>query len=371
MQLKKILNVIVLTLIFTFSLVGCNNGGGENNQLTVCSHNYTTSIVDPTCTTQGYTLHTCSMCGDKYKDTYMDATGHNYVEGERNYSCSKCGKSECDGFTFKTATYNGESCYVVTNATTAVLQNGVLEVPRKYESLPVRGIMNWAFSATTKQVKKIIIHDNIKNIYSDIWHGTSIWTPDWETMSTLEEIVFDSTCRDIRIEAGAFNNCPKLSKANITKGMIKYAPADAVLSQNGGNAEWIFKDTPYYTNNATVKNGLHYIADLLVHVDPNEVTGSITIDDGTVMLNSALFARITFIKNITIPNTVASIGEKAFYGCNSLETITFNGTKAQFQAISIGVSAFSGTKAKKIICFDGEITSYRYNGYTYNIGDLI
>ena len=126
MQLKKIL--IVLTLIFTFSLAGCNNGGGEINQPTVCSHNYTASIVDPTCTTQGYTLHTCSMCGDKYKDTYTDATGHNYVEGERNYSCSKCGKSECDGFTFKTATYNGESCYVVTNATTAVLQNGVLEM---------------------------------------------------------------------------------------------------------------------------------------------------------------------------------------------------------------------------------------------------
>jgi uncharacterized repeat protein (TIGR02543 family) len=33
-------------------------------------HNYTTKVYVPTISTDGYTLHTCSRCGDNYKDTY-------------------------------------------------------------------------------------------------------------------------------------------------------------------------------------------------------------------------------------------------------------------------------------------------------------
>ena len=34
------------------------------------AHNYKTKVVDPTYDTQGYTLYTCSVCGDTYKDTF-------------------------------------------------------------------------------------------------------------------------------------------------------------------------------------------------------------------------------------------------------------------------------------------------------------
>ncbi|WP_028510369.1 hypothetical protein [Ruminococcus sp. NK3A76] len=35
-------------------------------------HTYTTKVVKPTHTANGYTLHTCSKCGGSYKDTYTD-----------------------------------------------------------------------------------------------------------------------------------------------------------------------------------------------------------------------------------------------------------------------------------------------------------
>lgn len=35
-------------------------------------HSYTSSIVAPTDTEQGYTLHTCSRCNDSYKDSFVD-----------------------------------------------------------------------------------------------------------------------------------------------------------------------------------------------------------------------------------------------------------------------------------------------------------
>lgn len=43
-------------------------------------HKYVDTVVDPTCTVQGYTLHKCSVCGDELKDTYTKALGHEYGE---------------------------------------------------------------------------------------------------------------------------------------------------------------------------------------------------------------------------------------------------------------------------------------------------
>ncbi len=38
-----------------------------------CSHNYVASVVEPTFTSNGYTRHTCSKCGDSYNDSYVPA----------------------------------------------------------------------------------------------------------------------------------------------------------------------------------------------------------------------------------------------------------------------------------------------------------
>ena len=39
-------------------------------------HDYEDFIVDPTCTEQGYTLHSCDRCGDEYEDEFTPALGH-------------------------------------------------------------------------------------------------------------------------------------------------------------------------------------------------------------------------------------------------------------------------------------------------------
>ena len=65
-------------------------------------HTYESVVADPTCTEQGYTTHTCTICGDTYLDTYVDATGHSYGEwytvteatctvyGEERRDCANC-----------------------------------------------------------------------------------------------------------------------------------------------------------------------------------------------------------------------------------------------------------------------------------------
>lgn len=47
----------------------------QGEMLEALGHDYKTTTVDPTETEQGYDLHTCSRCGDEYKDNYTDPIG--------------------------------------------------------------------------------------------------------------------------------------------------------------------------------------------------------------------------------------------------------------------------------------------------------
>ena len=53
-------------------------------------HSYVDVVTPPTCTDQGYTTHTCSVCGDSYVDAYISALGHDYQNGV----CSRCGAKD-------------------------------------------------------------------------------------------------------------------------------------------------------------------------------------------------------------------------------------------------------------------------------------
>lgn len=54
-------------------------------------------MVPPTCTEKGYTLRTCTLCRESYRDTYVAATGHTERAGTRTvypayytYTCDVC-----------------------------------------------------------------------------------------------------------------------------------------------------------------------------------------------------------------------------------------------------------------------------------------
>ena len=81
----------------------------QTGEITKLGHNYKTTVVPPSCTERGYTLHSCTRCSDNYKDTYTAATGHSYTDsvvppsctdkGYTVHTCSKCGSSYKDNET--------------------------------------------------------------------------------------------------------------------------------------------------------------------------------------------------------------------------------------------------------------------------------
>ena len=373
MKKKSLFCLMCLLITVTFLFVGCNtmsnyNGSTPPNSSS-CSHSYNKEVISATCSAQGYTYYECSKCGENYKDTYVSEKGHSFVEGERNYYCSVCNVSECEGFSFQQTTmYNGENCYVIMSATSEALVNGKLETPRKYESLPVRYIAPRAFSEIADSIKILVIHDNIKTIYENLFNGTSIWDSDLGYECPIETVVFDSGCSNMYIDSNAFYNCTKLNDVNISKGMVEVCYSDGAFSADGGNGEYLFKNTPYFENKSSKKNGLYYVADLLLHANPNEISDNISIEYGTVAISAATFGN-TSIKSVTIPKSVKYIGNNAFYGCSSLEKITFNGTKEEFQLIEIEAYAFSGIKAKQVQCTNGVVTSYYCNDWYHEFGE--
>ena len=71
------------------------------------THSYKAVVTAPTCTSKGYTTHTCA-CGDSYVDTYVDALGHAWDNGKvtkeptatetgvRTYTCTRCGETKTE-----------------------------------------------------------------------------------------------------------------------------------------------------------------------------------------------------------------------------------------------------------------------------------
>ena len=70
----------------------------ETQSVASLGHNYNAVVTAPTCEEKGYTTHTCTRCSDSYKDTYVDALGHNYTsevttaptcteKGVKTYTC--------------------------------------------------------------------------------------------------------------------------------------------------------------------------------------------------------------------------------------------------------------------------------------------
>ena len=95
--------------------VSCIPAGCETNGYTVytCSdcgdsfygeefkafgHTYDTIVTEPTCNDGGYTTYLCCNCGDSYIADETDALGHDWVDADCTYpkNCVNCGETEGD-----------------------------------------------------------------------------------------------------------------------------------------------------------------------------------------------------------------------------------------------------------------------------------
>lgn len=158
----------ILFCVTLFSLSGCSsNSGGYGDDSKGHVHNYTFTTIEATCISDEQKTYRCS-CGNQYTEITKKALGHDYVEREQNYKCSRCERYEDDGFVFESETIKGEVVYHITKCLSSSLENGIVTTPRKHLGSKVIALDKGSLYLIRKMAKTLKISQNIKYIGSNL-----------------------------------------------------------------------------------------------------------------------------------------------------------------------------------------------------------
>ena len=321
--MKKKIIVVIFAAVFCCSLAA---------GLTACKkisheHTYETEVVAPTCTEQGYTLHTCKGCGDSYKDTYVSALGHSY--GEPSWAWS-------EDYTNATATFTCTNDSEHVNTLTATVTDEV--------TTPA--------TCTTDGEKDCTATVTFNN----------------QTYTDVKTVTVEKTGHSI-----SGNSC-------VYCGQPASEGLDMVLISEG---EYTVSGIGTCTDTEilipTTYNGLPVVSvEASAFLDKTSIT-SVVLPDGITSIGENAFngceslTSVTFGKNsqlssigpgafnycyslesITIPESVTSIGSEAFNYCCGLRSVTFGENS---QLTSIGDYAFLGCYSIESITIPASVTS--------------
>ena len=83
---------------------------------------------------------------------------------------------------------------------------------------------------------------------------------------------------------------------------------------------------------------------------------SISIPNSVTSIGEYSFQLCSSLTSITIPSGVTSIGDSAFYSCTALTDFNFNGTMAQWGAITLSNGWKDNAAFTVVHCTDGDVT---------------
>jgi len=152
-----------------------------------------------------------------------------------------------------------------------------------------------AFDGCTS-LTSVTIPDSVTTIGNDAFSGcTSL------TSVTIPDSV-------TKIEWHAFDGCTSLTSINVSKQNPNYTSIDGILYNKKGTT--------------------------LICCPAGKT--SVTIPDSVTTIRDAAFYGCTSLTSVTIPDSVTTISNAAFYGCTNLKDVYYTGTKEQWNAITIG-----------------------------------
>ena len=152
-------------------------------------------------------------------------------------------------------------------------------------------------------------------------------------------------------------------------GSATGAPWGAI-SMNG------YTESDFVYSDSTKTNLIAYIGTDSTIVIPNSVTSigirafyycssmtSVTIGDSVTSIGDSAFFQCSNLTSVTIPNSVTSIGNRAFYGCRGLTSVTISNS-----ITSIGEYTFGECRGLISVTIPNSVTSIGNYAFAYCFG---
>lgn len=241
----------------------------------------------------------------------------------------------------------GESAFKGCTGLTTVDYRSALAIPKNMfngctalTSVTINGnvteIGAGAFRNCAK-LQSIALPAGVTEIAENTFSGCSaLTTVNFENILTIGAGAFQNCAELTSVEfpaelesigANAFNGCNSLASVTFNSepaigatAFVGCADSLAITTVDGGAM--------------TFENGALYSGTTLVAYYGKAT--SLTVKDGTTAIAANVFNGNTTLQSVTLPNTVAEIGDKAFYKCTALMTINLRNVK------TLGANAFEG-----------------------------
>ena len=268
-------------------------------------------------------------------------------------------KAEAAGKTYGIYTYEVGKDGTITITDCDTSANGAITIPSEIDGKPVTYIGYNAFYGCTG-LTSITIPNSVTYIgHNAFWYCsgltsitisdsvTSIGYGAFERCTGLTSITIPNSVTSI--EDCAFNGCSGLTSINVASGNNYYSDNNGVLF-NKKKTELIRYPEGKSQTSYTIPNSVTSIGDWAFY----KCTGltSITIPNIVTSIGYSAFKRCTGLTSITIPDSVTSIGYYAFEHCAGLTSITISNS-----VTSIEKEAFAGCTGLTSITIPNSVTS--------------
>lgn len=306
--------------------------------------------------------------------------------------------------------------------------SGDVVIPSIYHGLPVTTIANSAFSGRNK-ITSVVIPDSVTTINGSAFYNctalesvtlshsiTAINGSTFYGCSSLNNIVIPEGVT--KIEGGAFQNCTSLTDISIPDSVTRidgysFAGCSSLTSfyfskyVNDFNTQIRSSIGSYFAgctslteltvdpenpNYKTINGCLYSKYDGLLCC-PGGISGDYVVSSGTTFIEAYAFGRCDLITSVTIPASVTSIGDHAFYRMNGAvefvvdpenskyltndgvlfnkaqtELITYPGGKESDYIVpntveTINKESFFGSKTIRSIVVSSSVTKIGYNAF--------
>ena len=210
-----------------------------------------------------------------------------------------------------------------------------LVIPATYRGLPVTAIGSNAFESV-RSFKSVSIPASVTTIGEKAFAHCGVTSVTFATnsqLTTVDMYAFfsSSSLQSIALPDGvttigeaAFNGCNNITSISIPDSITTIE--NRALDFNS-SAFTVYNNAKYLGNSTNP-----YL--VLVKASDTSLT-TCDIHTGAKIILIFAFDNCTSLKSVTIPNSVTTICNAAFYYCNSLSTVYYGGTAEEWADISI------------------------------------